>query len=100
MIIVSGIIELDPANHDAAAEAMQKLSAATVQEEGNIEYAFWADLGQSGRFRVFEQWETEAAIEAHMTAPHMQEFFGTVGGLGITSSAVDKHTVSETSKLM
>lgn len=100
MIIVSGIIELDPANHDDAVGHMATLVAATLAEEGCIDYGFWADPAQPGRFRVFEQWKDEDAIGSHFAEPHMAAFMGALGGLGVSGTAIDKHVVSESSKLM
>ena len=100
MIIVSGIIAVDPANHDAAVELMNTVAEATRAEDGNIDYAFWADLSQPGRFRVFEQWNDQDAIDAHFVSPHMAEFMGGLGGVGVTETAIDRYEVSDVSKLM
>lgn len=100
MIVVSGTIELDPSNHDDAAAKMQKLAAATNEEAGCVSYEFFADLSGKGRFRVFEEWQDQAAIDAHFQEPHMQEFLGAMGGLGVTGTDIHKYEVGEKSKLM
>lgn len=79
---------------------MKTVAEATRTEEGNLEYAFWADLSTSGRFRVFEQWADQAAIDAHFVTPHMAEFMGGIGGLGITETEIIRYEVSDESKLM
>lgn len=100
MIVVSGTLTVDPANHDAAVEAMNKLVPATLAEEGNVTYGFWASLTTPGEFRVFEEWKDEAALGTHFAEPHMAEFMGALGGLGVTGSSIQKYEVSGTSPLM
>ena len=70
-IIVTGVIDLDPANHDAAIEAFKVCMAATRVEDGNEAYVFSADVEDPGRFHVTEQWADQASIDAHMATPHL-----------------------------
>lgn len=100
MIVVSGTIELDPSNHDAAVELMQTLAAETAKEAGSVSYQFYADLSQPGSFRVFEEWKDQAALDQHFGEPHMAAFMEGLGGLGITGTNIMKYEVSESSKLM
>lgn len=100
MIVVSGIIELDPAKHEAAVDAMQAVASATASEEGNLSYEFFADLSAPGRFRVFEEWKDQAAIDAHFASEHMGAFMGAMGDLGVTGTDVQRYEVSDKSKLM
>lgn len=100
MIIVSGTLAVDPANHDKAAELMKTVAAATQEEDGNVEYAFWADLTTPGRFRVFEEWKDQAAIDSHFVTPHMGAFLAGIGELGITETGIMRYEVSDASKLM
>jgi quinol monooxygenase YgiN len=44
---------------------------------------------------VIEKWEDDAALDAHMKAPHMAAFTGKMGGFGIQGMEVTKHRVSE-----
>lgn len=100
MIVVSGTITLDPANHDKAVAAMQTLAEATNQEEGCISYGFFSALGEQGSFRVFEEWQDQAAMDEHMASAHMAAFIGGLGDLGVTGSNIIKYEVSGSSKLM
>ena len=100
MIVVSGVLKLDPANHDAFADIGAKLAAASLEEDGCSVYGWWADAKTPGVFRVFEEWADEAAIEAHNGSAHFAEFMGALGGVGITGAEIHKYTVEEKSKLM
>lgn len=100
MLIVSGTITLDPANHDKALEAMAPLVEATLAEEGNITYGFWPHPSERGLFRVHEEWADEEALQAHMATPHMAEFMGAMGDLGVTGTELVTHEVASSSRLM
>jgi quinol monooxygenase YgiN len=100
VIVVSGIMKLDPANHDQFAEAGIKMAAASNAEEGVITYGFWASLEERGVFRVFEEYADDAAVASHFATPHMAEFMGVMGSVGITEATVEKYTVSEKGNLM
>jgi len=99
-ILITGVIDLDPANHDAAVAAFTKMMKASLQDEGCVRYVFAADLEEPGRFHLSEEWASQAASDAHMTQPHMAEFFSAMGQLGVTSSSITKWTGAEPEKLM
>ena len=100
MLIVSGIITMDPSAQDDAVALVGPLVEATLAEEGNVTYGFWADVNQPGVFRVYEEWADEDALNAHMGAPHMAEFLTGMMSLPITGTEINKHVVAESSKLM
>lgn len=100
MLIVSGTITLDPANHEAALAAVGPLVRATLAEEGNITYGFWVHPDQLGEFHVYEEWADQAALDAHMATPHMAEFMGAMANFGITGTDVVRHEVTDSTKLM
>lgn len=100
MLIVSGTIEIDPAQHDAAVALFAPLVEATLAEEGNITYGFWADPADPGRFRVYEEWASPEALGLHMGTDHMATFLVGMGGLGVTGTEITQHTVSESTRLM
>jgi quinol monooxygenase YgiN len=89
-IVVTGIIEVAPADHEAAAAAFRRALIPTRAEDGCEHYSFAADLEQPGRFHLTEQWRAQACIDAHIAAPHMAELFGTLGALGITSTSLTR----------
>ncbi len=90
MLVVTGIIEIDPADRDAAKIAAAKMAEATRDEDGCITYAFYEDVEVPGRFRVYEEWESMAALAAHAQTPHMGEFRAALAGMKILSSAIKK----------
>jgi quinol monooxygenase YgiN len=100
MLIVSGIITMDPEGHDRAVALVEPLVEATLAESGCITYGFWADPNQPGVFRVYEEWESTDAIAEHFGTPHMAAFMGGMAELPITGTDIHQHVVTESSKLM
>lgn len=94
MLVVAGVIEIDPANRDAAVGAALRMMEETQREPGCISYTFSADLADPGRFRIFEEWRDEAALHAHFAAPHMAAFQKAVAGLGVRRMAIQRYEVS------
>jgi quinol monooxygenase YgiN len=100
MIVISGIITLDPANNNRMVELTSTLVAATRAEPGNIAYEYTNDPTDPSRWRVFEEWEDEDAINAHMGSEHMAAFLGAAGELGITGAELHRYDVAEKTKFM
>lgn len=94
MLVVAGVIQIDPSRRAAADEAFETMRAATLKEEGCIEYQAYADRSDAGTLFMFEKWKDQAALDAHFTSPHMAEFGAALGGLGIRGMDVKKYVVS------
>ncbi len=99
MLVIAGEIEIDPANRDAAVAAAVRMMEETRKEAGCISYSFSGDLVQSGVFRIFEEWESQAALTAHFAAPHMASFQKAVGGLGVKRMSIQRYEVSSVGPL-
>jgi quinol monooxygenase YgiN len=100
MIVVSGTINIDPANNARMTELVGELVPPTRQEDGNLEYTYSLSQSNPGEWRVFEEWETEEALNNHMATPHMATFIGAMGDLGVSGVDISRYEVSEKSKLM
>lgn len=74
MIIVSGVMTFIPSAHDRVVELARTLTNETLKEPGCRTYGLWADPDVRGRFRVFEEWDSQAALTAHFAAPHFIAF--------------------------
>lgn len=69
MIIVGGTFEVDPAQRDAfLAERAERMRTSRA-EAGCIEYTFAADPLEPGRVILFERWEDQASLDAHLAGP-------------------------------
>lgn len=94
MLVIAGTISIDPAGRDEAVAAASEMMAATQKEAGCISYTFSTDLSDPGGFHVFEEWESQEALDAHFKAPHMAEFQAKVGKLGVREMKVQRYEVS------
>ena len=94
MLVIAGVITLDAAKREQAIAAASVMMSETRKEAGCISYAFSADLEDPGSFRIFEEWESQDALDAHFATPHMATFQCNVGGLGVTEMAVQKYQIA------
>ena len=94
MLIVAGVIKIDPARRAEGEEAFNKMRAATLKEPGCLEYQAYADRDDAGTLFMFEKWKDQAALDAHFVSPHMAEFGAALGGLGIRGMDVKKYVVN------
>ena len=99
MIVISGVIEMGEKSVDAAIEAASIMAAATREEDGCLAYAFYQDVENPCRFRVFEEWRDADALARHFEAPHMATFRAALAGLEITRREIKKYSVSEVGAL-
>jgi len=99
MIVIAGHVALDPARREQAIAVAREMMADTRREKGCISYTFSGDLDQPGRFRIFEEWESDEALRAHFASPHMARFQQAVGGLGVTEMAVQRYEVAKVGPL-
>jgi quinol monooxygenase YgiN len=99
MIVIAGHVALDPKQQEPAIAAAREMMTETRREAGCISYAFSADLEEPGRFHIFEEWESDAALAVHFKSPHMARFQQAVGGLGVREMAVQRYEVSKVGPL-
>ena len=92
MLIIAGRITFDEANTDQAMEVTNKMAAASQTEDGCHDYVF--AMESPGVIRLFECWGSDEALNAHMQAPHMAEFGGALGALGVTGMDLKRYEVS------
>ena len=94
MIVIAGHVAIDPANLDKALPAAKQMMTETLKEEGCGAYVFSQDLSQPGCFRIFEEWESQEALDAHFKSPHMASFQKAMGGMGVKEMVVHKYEIA------
>ncbi len=94
MLVIAGRIELDPARRSEAMAAAREMMTDTRKEPGCISYTFSADLDQEGVFHVFEEWESQEALDAHFQTPHMERFRSLIPGFGLKDMRLQRYEVS------
>ena len=99
MLVIAGIVRIDPDHRDAGIEAAVEMMKATRAEDGCISYTFSVDLEDPGVFRIFEEWESPEALAAHFQAPHMATFQKVIGGLGVREMKVQRYDITSVGPL-
>ncbi len=94
MLVIAGTIRIDPSKREEAATAAIEMMKETHKEEGNLAYAFSADLEDEGRIHIFEKWESQEALDFHFKAPHMADFQATIGTLGVKEMNLEKYEIA------
>lgn len=88
MLIVSGTIRVDPGKVDELLRAAAIATPTTRQEDGCVAYHFSADAHDAGVIRVYEQWTSKDALDAHLLTEHTNEFRRAMGAIGTLGSDV------------
>jgi quinol monooxygenase YgiN len=94
MIVVSGLMIFDPAEHERVLPLAQAIAAATRAEPGCLAYGVWVDPTAPERYHVFEEWADAAALAAHAAAPHVAEFMRALRGISVRSVEFTRYEVS------
>ena len=98
-IVVTGYLDIEPSNRDAAIDAIKTLMEASRAEAGCEDYAFAADLVEPGRFRIFEQWRDQAAMDEHNKSPHLAAFMAALREVKVTGTSLTMWKGAEATKL-
>ncbi len=88
MLIVTGVFELDPDHIERLKGAAIAMARATRDEDGCRVYAFWQDIEEPSRFRVYEEWVVKAALKAHFETAHMHIWRAALAKGGLLSQEV------------
>ena len=88
MIHVIATLDIVADRRDAVLQSFQELTPQVLAEDGCIDYSPSIDVEtaiarqappREDAITVVERWESIAALEAHLVAPHMQRFRETAG---------------------
>ncbi len=93
-IIVAGCVDVDPARREAALAAAGPLLDPTREQHGCLAYVWCADPTREGRIWVYERWEDEPSLAAHLAGPHYRAMLAALSSHGLRAVDVAKHRVS------
>ena len=68
VIIVGGRFEVDPERREAFLVERHEMMRASRSEDGCLEYTFAADPLEPAGVILFERWESQVALDAHLAA--------------------------------
>jgi quinol monooxygenase YgiN len=92
-IIVAGTVDIDPSRRAEALMAGRPHIEAARAERGCIHYVWSADNVDPGRIYVFEEWEREADLAAHLKAQPYFDMRDTIGRFGIRAASTKKYRI-------
>ena len=94
MLVISGEIKVAPESRVKAVAAMIRVEQATRKESGCLTYTFYSDLEDPDCLRIFEEWESDAALAAHFKAPHIAVFRTEMAEVKVLSRQIKKYEVT------
>lgn len=74
MIIVQGLIPLQPESREEALRLARIVSDASLEESGCISYDFFIGLRDPNTLMLLQEWETLDALMSHFNTPHVEAF--------------------------
>ena len=74
MLIVAAEISIEEDVVEGVRDALRTMETETRREPGCQAYAFSVDVNDATTLRIFERWDSMAALEAHFKTPHMASF--------------------------
>jgi quinol monooxygenase YgiN len=92
-IVISGEVDLAPEDRDRALVGARGLIEQALAETGCVHYAWTADLSLPGRVNVFEEWESQPDLAAHLAGPAYQGMLAHLSGFGIRNAVTRKYRV-------
>ena len=73
MVIVAGVLNVEPTRREEFLKARQPGIQATRREKGCLDYVFTPDTDDPGAVRLFERWETADDLAAHLAVISQHE---------------------------
>ncbi len=94
MIVIAGAIPIDGSQRDAVVEAANTMRAATLLEDGCVEYRFSFATDDPNTVLIFEEWRDQPALSAHFAAAHMADFQAKIVGFVTGAPVVVRYEVA------
>jgi quinol monooxygenase YgiN len=99
MIVIAGTIPIKPEHREEARQLAIQMAKATQAEAGCLSYQFYADLADPNTFFIFEEWESEDALNRHFQTEHMKNFQQQAPKLLAGKANAKKYTVQSSTPL-
>ena len=95
MLIVAAEVTVEEGAIDGVRGALRTMEEETRKEPGCLTYAFSVDINAPTMVRIFERWESMAALEAHFKTPHMAVFGEAIGKVQPSSLEVKVYEIAQ-----
>lgn len=90
-ILITGEIDMAPGTREAALAGAKPLIEQALAEPGCRHYSWAADPYLPDRIHVFEEWDDEATLAAHLVAPSYFGMLKHLSGIGIAQAVTRKY---------
>ena len=95
MIVIAGRMIIDPAKLQQAHYIIKPVVELTATVSVNGAYRYYADLDDPTTLFIFEEWQSEAALDNHFQMPYMIDFIDKIPTLGILDASVHRYGVTD-----
>ncbi|NOT58068.1 MAG: antibiotic biosynthesis monooxygenase [Deltaproteobacteria bacterium] len=99
MLVIAGTIPIKPEKRQEAQQLARVLETETRKEPGCLMYTFYADQTDPNLFFIFEEWDSEEALQKHFQTEHMKKFMQQAPSLLAGKLSAKKYTVSAAAPL-
>lgn len=99
MIVLDVKFLLKDGSHDEAVAAMKSVAAETLKENGCAEYRFALPMNEGDPIVLFEEWESQDALNAHFETAHLAEFRAKMEKVLNEPPIIRRYVVSEAGSL-
>jgi quinol monooxygenase YgiN len=81
LLTVIANMKAKPGKEQELRQALEALIEPTTREDGYVNYDLHQSVDDPGVFYFYENWESEEALDAHLSAPHLERFKGVMDDL-------------------
>ena len=99
MIVLDVKFNLKEGCFDEAVAAMKEVAAETLKEDGCVEYRFALPFSEGLPIVLFEEWESQEALEAHFETTHLAAFREKMEKVLTGPAVIRRYVVSEAGPL-
>ncbi len=99
MILITARGRVHAAQREAALAAAAEMCTASEAEDGCLEYSYWISGDDELTMMIFERWDNEESLTAHISTPHMATFIGAITAALDGGMDAVKHQVSSSGPL-
>ena len=96
MIVVIARVRVQPQERELLEELLTTMQQKSRVEDGCINYGFFQSIEDENEYVAVEEWESQAALDAHFQQPHLAEFSAGLAKTVAAAPTIVFHEVSGT----
>ena len=91
MLVISGELAVAPEQHEQLLALIDAVEGPSQLEDGCRAYQFWLHRSERGSVHVFEIWESEDALLAHVATDHFRAFSAGLKQLDVRTREIQRY---------